>query len=318
MPPRPAKGVKGCIDLHRLCVHPFGPADSREVIEHEPPSGDPVGAPPRPGGRGAGGGRPEWMRGRREQCRQHLGARRPRRPGRQPSPTLLSIPEWNTQAEGAHVPLESGTYSVQLPWSVAGFTVSFPEGWTVQYGHAFGQHSDQPDEFGFYGVVVDEIFTDACRGEGGTTRAIGPGVRRSLITALREQHGGALKTNVTDTILGGYPTTRIDLRIPKRADLDRCRMAEYWDSRSLQVWYSEPADKYFVLLPGAVAPGLRRRRRRQAPGVPDPGGQPRSAADMPSFRRCSTRSTSTGRRPIGAQPVTTVRPAVIAAGPLRS
>ena len=168
------------------------------------------------------------------------------------SASLLSVPEWSPEDEGDHVPLDPGTYFIPTsPWSVAGFTVTLPEGWTVQYGHVFGKHSDQPDEFGFYGVVVDEIFTDACRGEGGTTRAIGPGVD-SLITALREQKGGALKTNVTETILGGYPATRIDLRIPKRADLERCQMAEYGFA-GLQVWYSEPADKYFVLLPGAVA-----------------------------------------------------------------
>jgi hypothetical protein len=168
------------------------------------------------------------------------------------SPTLLSIPEWDAQDEGAHVPIESGTYLIpSSDWSVADFTVTFPDSWTVQYGHAFGKHPDQPDEFGFYAVVVDEVFADACRGEGGPTRAIGPGVD-ALITALRDQKGGALKTNVTETIFGGYPATRLDLRIPKRADLDRCQMAEYGFT-GLQVWYSESADKYFVLLPGAVA-----------------------------------------------------------------
>jgi hypothetical protein len=172
--------------------------------------------------------------------------------GTSASSTLLSIPEWNGQDEGAQVPLGSGTYAVpSSPWSVAGFRVTFPAGWTVQYEHVYAQHSDQPDEFGFYAVVVDEIFTDACRGEGGTTQAVGPGVD-ALITALLDQKGGALKTNVTDTIFGGYPATRIDLRIPKHADLDRCQMAEYGFA-GLQVWYSEPADKYFVLLPGGVA-----------------------------------------------------------------
>jgi hypothetical protein len=169
-----------------------------------------------------------------------------------PSALLLSIPEWNPEDEGEHVPLEPGTYFIpSSPWSVAGFTVTFPEGWTVQYGHAFAQHGDTDDEFGFYAVVVDEVFADACRGEGGPTRTIGPGVD-ALITALRDQKGEALKNNVTETIFGGYPATRLDLRIPKRADLDRCQMAEYGFT-GLQVWYSEPADKYFVLLPGAVA-----------------------------------------------------------------
>ncbi|GAB3246300.1 hypothetical protein [Nocardioides dilutus] len=168
------------------------------------------------------------------------------------STTLLSIPEWDAQDEGAHVPIEPGTYLIpSSDWSVASFTVTFPEGWTVQYGHVYAKHSDQPDEFGFYGVVVEEIFADTCRGEGGPTRAVGPGVD-ALVTALREQKGGALTTNVTETTFGGYPATRLDLRIPERLDLSRCQMAEYGFT-GLQVWYSEPTDKYFVLLPGGAA-----------------------------------------------------------------
>ncbi|MDP9182993.1 MAG: hypothetical protein M3P04_09500, partial [Actinomycetota bacterium] len=131
------------------------------------------------------------------------------------------------------------------------FTVTFPEGWTVQYGHVFAQHSDEADEFGFYGVTVDEIFADACRGEGGRRRAVGQGVE-DLVTALLEQEGGAAKSEPVTTTLGGYPATRIDLRIPKRLDLARCQMARY-GFPGLQVWYSEPADKYFVLLPHATA-----------------------------------------------------------------
>ncbi len=168
-----------------------------------------------------------------------------------PSASLLSVPEWNPEDEGEHVPLEPGTYFIpSSPWSVAGFTVTFPEGWTVQYGHVFAQHGDTDDEFGFYAVLVDEVFADACRGEGGPTRAIASGVD-SLITALRDQESG-LRASASETTFGGYPAARIDLRISRRTDLGRCQMAEYGFT-GLQVWYSEPADKYFVLLPGAVA-----------------------------------------------------------------
>jgi hypothetical protein len=131
--------------------------------------------------------------------------------------------------------------------------------------------------------VVDEIYTDACRGEGGTTRPIGPGVD-ALVTALREQKGGALKTNVTDTILGGYPATRIDLRIPKRADLDRCQMAEYGFA-GLQVWYSEPADKYFVLLPGALATVYVVDVRGERQVFLTQVGNPDSEADLAELER---------------------------------
>lgn len=51
------------------------------------------------------------------------------------------------------------------------------------------------------------------------------------------------------TTLGGYPATRIDLEVPEQVDVARCRLAPV----GLQIWYSEPADKYFVLLAGATA-----------------------------------------------------------------
>ena len=168
-----------------------------------------------------------------------------------PSPTLLSVPEWDPADEGP-VALDAGTYLIpSSAWSVADFTVTFPAGWSAQYGHVYAQHGDQSNEFGFYAVVVDEIFADSCEGEGGPTKTFGSGVE-DLVTALREQTGGARTTKPDSTILGGYPATRIDLEIPKDLDLDQCQMADYGFT-GLQVWYSEPADKYFVLLPGAVA-----------------------------------------------------------------
>jgi hypothetical protein len=54
------------------------------------------------------------------------------------------------------------------------------------------------------------------------------------------------------TNLGGYPATRVDLRVPKGLDLESCRMAGA-GALALQIWYSEPADNYFVLFAGAVA-----------------------------------------------------------------
>jgi hypothetical protein len=169
-----------------------------------------------------------------------------------PSSILRTMPDGNTGDEGAHVPIEAGTYLMpSSAWSVADFTVTFPEGWTVQYGHVFAQHSDEDDEFGFYGVVVDDIFADACRGEGGRSKAVEPGVE-DLVNALLKQGGGAVKTVPVSTTLGGYPAMRIDLKIPKHLDLDNCQMTQY-GFPGLQVWYSDPADKYFVLLPGAAA-----------------------------------------------------------------
>lgn len=173
-------------------------------------------------------------------------------PSATPSSAFLSVPEWDPADEGEHASLEAGTYLVpSSAWSVADFTVAFPTGWAVQYGHVFAQHGDQSNEFGFYAVVVDEIFADSCEGEGGMTETVGPGVD-GLVTALLGQAGGAKTTKPESTTLGGYPAKRIDLEIPKDLDLDECQMAEY-GFEGLQVWYSEPADKYFVLLPGALA-----------------------------------------------------------------
>ena len=146
--------------------------------------------------------------------------------------------------------IEPGTYAIpSSAWSVADFTVAFPEGWNVQYGHVFNKHQDQDDELGFYAVVVDEIYTDACAAEG-VPMEVGPGVD-DLVTALLEQPGPEVSEPV-DTTLGGHPATRVDLQVPEGFDLEACRL---WEDGidGLQIWYSAPADKYFVLGPDAPA-----------------------------------------------------------------
>lgn len=166
-----------------------------------------------------------------------------------PSANLRAMPDWEPGDEGAETPIVPGTYLIpSSPWSRADFTVVFPPGWTVQYGHVYGKNGDEKDEFGFYAVVVDEIFTDSCTPEDQTTRAVGPGVD-DLYAALREQAGGAVISKPVSTTLGGQPATRFDLRIPERLDVSSCRMGP----DGLQMWYSEPADKFFVLLDDATA-----------------------------------------------------------------
>jgi hypothetical protein len=49
-----------------------------------------------------------------------------------------------------------------------------------------------------------------------------------------------------ETTVGGYPATRIDVTIPNRLDLADCRLADD-GIFGLQLWYSAPADMYFVL-----------------------------------------------------------------------
>jgi hypothetical protein len=63
--------------------------------------------------------------------------------------------------------------------------VTIPAGWTLQNGHIFAKNSDQGGEFDFYGIVVDEIFDDACHGEGVPAE---PGTE-ALVAALQKQPG---------------------------------------------------------------------------------------------------------------------------------
>lgn len=139
--------------------------------------------------------------------------------------------------------IEPGTYRIpKSAWSVANFTVTFPEGWTVQYGHVYANQSDEDAEFGFYAVVVDEIFTEGCAGSNSGLTELGPGVD-DLAEALLAQ-AGPTKNGPADTTLGGYPATRIELTVPEGFDLKPCNAADI----GLQIWYSPPADKNFVLL----------------------------------------------------------------------
>ena len=158
-------------------------------------------------------------------------------------PTATPFPN-----ETEPVAVEPGTYRIpKSTWSVADFTVTFPEGWTVQYGHVYASNPDRDDEFGFYAVVVDVIYTDACEGETGELTDVGPSVD-DLAAALLQQPG-PMASGPVDTTLGGYPATRIDLTIPNGFDLDACSLGDI----GLQIWYSAPADKYFVLLADGIA-----------------------------------------------------------------
>jgi len=162
-----------------------------------------------------------------------------------PSPTFGSMPSGDGAKDQA---IEPGTYRIpSSTWSAVDFTIAFPEDWTVQYGNIY--HHEPHQDLTLEAAVVDEIFTDACRGDG-VPKAVGPRVQ-DLITALRRQPGPATGRPVKTT-LGGYPATRVDLRVPKGLDLEDCRGADD-DVLGLQIWHSAPADNYFVLFPGAVA-----------------------------------------------------------------
>ena len=166
-----------------------------------------------------------------------------------PSATSSSPATADFPYDDVGTPIEAGTYVVpESPWSAVDFTVTFPEGWTAQYGHVYTGDYDGDAEFGFYAVVVDEIFSDACRGEG-VPVSVDPGTD-ALVRALRRQPGPRTSQPVSTTF-GGRPAVRVNFRVPKRLDLSTCRLAQDGVD-GLQIWHSVPADKYFVLLPGSV------------------------------------------------------------------
>jgi hypothetical protein len=146
------------------------------------------------------------------------------------------------------VAVEPGTYMIPASeWSVADFSVTFPQGWGVQYGNVFLKHWGSDDELGLDTALVDEIFADACAGSNGDVVDVGPGVD-DLATALLKQKGPKASDPV-ETTLGSLPATRIDLTVPKGFDLKPCNVKDI----GLQIWYSAPADKYLVLFPGVTA-----------------------------------------------------------------
>lgn len=176
-----------------------------------------------------------------------------------PEPTqttsaLLGIPEEDA-------PLDAGTYRVlkagrggddPLTWSIVDFTMEVPAGLVGNTRHSLGTPEDLEgtgEAFGFYPVLVDELYADPCEGERGKTVPVGP-APADLVKALLAQPGTAA-TRATTT-LGGLPATRIDLEVPKGAELSRCHLADFGPP-GLQVWFAERSQKYFVLSPGLHA-----------------------------------------------------------------
>ncbi len=145
-------------------------------------------------------------------------------------------------------PIEPGTYRIpSSAWSMVEYTVTFPEGWTVQDGVIYHKHhSDAPDGLGFSAFVPDTIYADACEGSQGELMEVGSSVD-DLAAALLKQRGPMASAPV-DITLGGYPAIRIDLTVPKGFDLKPCNLPD-----ALQVWFSGRADRYVTLLPGEIA-----------------------------------------------------------------
>ena len=143
-------------------------------------------------------------------------------PSAPPSPTPAATATPFPYSE-EDVTVEAGTYHIRSSaWSVADFTVTFPDGWSVQYGHVFHPDPDRAGELEFYAVVVDAIYADACEGSNGELMEVGPSVD-DLADALLQQPGPDA-SGPTETTLGGHPAVRIDLKVPQGSDLEACSM----------------------------------------------------------------------------------------------
>ncbi|WP_460711236.1 hypothetical protein [Nocardioides dilutus] len=139
-----------------------------------------------------------------------------------------------------------GTYLVpRSMWSAVDFTITFPEDWRVREGNLFDTNSEQDDEFGIQPFVVTKIYADACSGEKGAEVQVGPGVE-DLVDALLAQTGPA-KTTV-ETTLGGYPATRVDLRVPDRLQTRDCFVGP---GTGVQIWLNGPTN-YLWLAPDGL------------------------------------------------------------------
>jgi hypothetical protein len=67
------------------------------------------------------------------------------------------------------------------------------------------------------------------------------------VEALLSQPGTDAARPV-ETVIGGLPAMRVDLEVPAGADLSSCHLADYGPP-GLQVWFSRPTSKFFVLSP---------------------------------------------------------------------
>jgi hypothetical protein len=162
------------------------------------------------------------------------------------------------------VTIDAGTYRIpKSEWSVADVRVTFPKGWTVQYGHDYLKHPDGPDEFGFYAVAPDAIYDDACKGRGELER-VGPSVG-DLATALLRQPGLEVSGPV-HTSLGGHPRHPDRPRCPARSRSEDVSLGGCWNPDLVQPACGQ------VLRASARWQGhcVHRRCRWPAPSVPNP------------------------------------------------
>jgi hypothetical protein len=155
-------------------------------------------------------------------------------------PVVAQQPRSLPTGEGV---VEPGTYLVPSSTrSAVDFTITFPEDWRVRGGNLFDTNSEQPDELSVEPFVVTKLYADACQGQRGAQTRVGPTVD-DLVGALLAQPGPA--TTSRETTLGGYPATRVDLRVPDSLQTKDCFMGP---GTGVQIWRNGPKN-YLVLDP---------------------------------------------------------------------
>jgi hypothetical protein len=161
------------------------------------------------------------------------------------APTPVDQPQRSMQTgDGA---IEPGTYLIpRAPRSAVDFTVTFPEGWRVFDDYQYTPNLRGTDQPVIEPFAIDKIYADACRGERGAQTKVGPSAD-DLVNALLAQPGPA-KSGPVETTLGGYPATRIDLRVPDRLQSRNCFLGP---GTGVQIWLSRP-NNYLVLDPEGV------------------------------------------------------------------
>ena len=145
------------------------------------------------------------------------------------------------------VAVEPGTYQIpRSAWSVADFTVTFPG--AGRFSTATSTSSTRTRRMSSVSMPSWSTRSMPMR-----VRAATASPRRSAPTSMTSRRAAqAVRPEASgpvDTTLGGYPATRIDLTVPKGFDLKVCNAAGI----GLQIWYSPPADKNFVLLSDGIA-----------------------------------------------------------------
>ncbi|MDP9182549.1 MAG: hypothetical protein M3P04_07230 [Actinomycetota bacterium] len=157
------------------------------------------------------------------------------------TPSRLSMPSGDAE-------LVAGTYLAPKDESSAfEYSITFPAGWHLQAGNEYQLHEDAPGGVGILPFLVDEIYADACLGDRAGVTKVGPRPQ-DLIDALLAQVGPA-KSSPVQTTFGGYPATRIDLRVPQSLQAKDCFLGP---GTGVQLWQS-PQHRYNVLGPQGMA-----------------------------------------------------------------